>query len=145
MILDVINNYTDKYQFDNNQINTLIKSTINSEGREINSINIILTDDEFLRKMKKTYFKQDSYTDVISFNLEDCNENIEGEIYISMDRIIDNAKLLKSSINMELKRIIIHGTLHLIGYDDQTNYQKKHMTKLENKYLAINLKKVINN
>ena len=145
MILDVINNYTDKYQFDNNQINTLIKSTINSEGREINSINIILTDDEFLRKMKKTYFKQDLYTDVISFNLEDCNENIEGEIYISMDRIIDNAKLLKSSINMELKRIIIHGTLHLIGYDDQTNYQKKHMTKLENKYLAINLKKVINN
>ena len=145
MILDVINNYTDKYKFNNEMINTLIKSTINSEGRKINSINIILTDDEFLRKMKKKYFKQDLYTDVISFNLEEQNENIEGEIYISMDRIIDNAKLLKSSINMELKRIIIHGTLHLIGYDDQTNYQKKHMTKLENKYLAINLKKVINN
>ena len=145
MILDVINNYTDKYKFNNEMINTLIKSTINSEGRKINSINIILTDDEFLRKMKKKYFKQDLYTDVISFNLEDCNENIEGEIYISMDRIIDNAKLLKSSINMELKRIIIHGILHLIGYDDQTKPQKENMTKLENKYLAMNLKKIINN
>ena len=144
MILDVIHNYTDKYKFDNNQINTLIKSTINSEGREINSINLILTDDEFLRKMKKKYFDQDVYTDVISFNLEGPNENIEGEIYISMDRIIENAKSLKSSIDMEFKRIIIHGILHLIGYDDKTNYQKENMTKLENKYLAINIKKAIN-
>ena len=144
MILDVIHNYTDKYKFDNNLINTLIKSIINSEGREINSINLILTDDEFLRKMKNIYFKQDVYTDVISFNLEGPNENIEGEIYISMDRIIENAKLLKSSIDMELKRIMIHGILHLIGYKDQTNSQKENMTKLENKYLAKNLKKVIN-
>ena len=144
MILDVIHNYTDKYKFNNNLINTLIKSIINSEGREINSINLILTDDEFLRKMKKKYFKQDVYTDVISFNLEGPNENIEGEIYISMDRIIENAKLLKSSIDMELKRIMIHGILHLIGYEDQTNSQKENMTKLENKYLAMNLKKVIN-
>ena len=144
MILDLIHNYTDKYKFDNNLINTLIKSIINSEGREINSINLILTDDEFLRKMKNIYFKQDVYTDVISFNLEGPNENIEGEIYISMDRIIENAKLLKSSIDMELKRIMIHGILHLIGYEDQTNSQKENMTKLENKYLAMNLKKVIN-
>ena len=144
MILDVINNYTDKYKFNNKMINTLIKSTINSEGRKINSINLILTDDEFLRKMKNIYFKQDVYTDVISFNLEGPNENIEGEIYISMDRIIENAKLLKSSIDMELKRIMIHGILHLIGYEDKTNSQKENMTKLENKYLAMNLKKVIN-
>ena len=82
---------------------------------------------------------------VISFNLEEPNEDIEGEIYISMDRIIDNAKSLKSSINMELKRIIIHGTLHLIGYNDKTNSQKKNMTRLENKYLEINPKKVIIN
>ena len=145
MILDIINNYTNKYKFDNNLINTLIKSTTSSEDRKINSINLILTDDEFLRKMKNKYFEQDLYTDVISFNLEDPNEDIEGEIYISMDRIIDNAKSLKSSINMELKRIIIHGTLHLIGYKDKTNSQKKNMTRLENKYLEINPKKVIIN
>ena len=53
MILEIINNYTDKYKFDNNIINTLIKSTSNIEGKEINSINLILTDDEFLREMKK--------------------------------------------------------------------------------------------
>jgi probable rRNA maturation factor len=145
MILDIINNYTNKYKFDNNLINTLIKSTTSSEDKKINSINLILTDDEFLRKMKNKYFEQDLYTDVISFNLEDPNEDIEGEIYISMDRIIDNAKSLKSSINMELKRIIIHGTLHLIGYKDTTNSQKKNMTRLENKYLEINPKKVIIN
>jgi len=145
MILDIINNYTNKYKFDNNLINTLIKSTTSSEDRKINSINLILTDDEFLRKMKNKYFEQDLYTDVISFNLEDANEDIEGEIYVSMDRVIDNAKSLKSSINMELKRIIIHGTLHLIGYNDQTNSQKENMTRLENKYLEINPKKVIIN
>ena len=145
MILDIINNYTNKYKFDNNLINTLIKSTTSSEDRKINSINLILTDDEFLRKMKNKYFEQDLYTDVISFNLEDPNEDIEGEIYVSMDRVIDNAKLLKSSINMELKRIIIHGTLHLIGYNDKTNSQKKNMTRLENKYLEINPKEVILN
>ena len=145
MILDLIHNYTDKYKFDNNLINTLIKSTTSSEDRKINSINLILTDDQFLRKMKNKYFEQDLYTDVISFNLEDPNEDIEGEIYVSMDRIIDNAKSLKSSINMELKRIIIHGTLHLIGYNDQTNSQKENMTRLENKYLKINPKEVIIN
>ena len=145
MILDIINNYTNKYKFDNNLINTLIKSTTSSEDRKINSINLILTDDEFLRKMKNKYFEQDLYTDVISFNLEDPNEDIEGEIYVSMDRVIDNAKSLKSSINMELKRIIIHGTLHLIGYNDQTNSQKENMTRLENKYLEINPKEVILN
>ena len=145
MILDIINNYTNKYKFDNNLINTLIKSTTSSEDRKINSINLILTDDQFLRKMKNKYFEQDLYTDVISFNLEDPNEDIEGEIYVSMDRIIDNAKSLKSSINMELKRIIIHGTLHLIGYNDQTNSQKENMTRLENKYLKINPKEVIIN
>ena len=95
--------------------------------------------------MKNKYFEQDLYTDVISFNLEDANEDIEGEIYVSMDRVIDNAKSLKSSINMELKRIIIHGTLHLIGYNDQTNSQKENMTRLENKYLEINPKEVILN
>jgi probable rRNA maturation factor len=145
MILDIINNYTNKYKFDNNLINTLIKSTTSSEDRKINSINLILTDDEFLRKMKNKYFEQDLYTDVISFNLEDANEDIEGEIYVSMDRVIDNAKSLKSSINMELKRIIIHGTLHLIGYNDQTNFQKENMTRLENKYLEINPQEVIIN
>ena len=145
MILDIINNYTNKYKFDNNLINTLIKSTTSSEDRKINCISLILTDDEFLRKMKKKYFEQDLYTDVISFNLEDPNEDIEGEIYVSMDRVVDNAKSLKSSINMELKRIIIHGTLHLIGYNDQTNSQKENMTRLENKYLEINPKKVIIN
>ena len=89
-----------------------------NEQKEINSLNIIIEDDEFLRELKKKYFNQDIYTDVITFNLEDKNEPIDGEIYISLPRVIDNSKTYNSNISKEFKRVIIHGILHLFGYED---------------------------
>ena len=77
----------------------------------------------------------DEYTDVITFNLEDNGDSIEGEIYISWDRVKDNAVQLQQRIDKELKRIVIHGCLHLVGYDDQTETDKNEMTLLENQYL----------
>ena len=98
-------------------------------------VTIIMSDDETLRKFKLNFFKQDVLTDVIAFNLEDKGEPIEGEIYISLNRVKENAKEFNEELTNELKRVIIHGCLHLIGYDDSTIQEKTQMTSLENRYL----------
>ena len=76
-------------------------------------------------------------------NLEDSNTPIEGEIYISLPRIIANAKKYRNSLNNEFKRIIIHGLLHLVGYNDLTNSDKKQMTSLEDKYINLSKGEII--
>ena len=96
-------------------------------------INIIITDDDSLRQMKKEYFNQDVYTDVIAFNIDE--DPFEGELYISYDRVKDNAEKFNDSFEGEFKRILIHGTLHLCGFDDQTKEDKSRMTSMEEDYL----------
>tara|TARA_B000000475_G_C15916311_1_gene414683 strand:+ start:142 stop:426 length:285 start_codon:yes stop_codon:yes gene_type:complete len=86
--------------------------------------------------MKNEYFNQDLYTDVIAFNLNDSSEDLEGEIYISFEAIKINSDLYKTNINNELQRIVIHGTLHLIGYEDNTKEKKDEMTKMEDFFLS---------
>ena len=98
-------------------------------------ITIIMSEDEMLRKFKLNFFNQDVLTDVIAFNLEDKGKPIEGEIYISLNRVKENAEEFNEEFINELKRVMIHGCLHLIGFDDGTNEEKKEMTYLENKYL----------
>jgi rRNA maturation RNase YbeY len=122
----------------------VVTSVLESEGITDGNVNIILTNDERVRQLKKQFFDIDVFTDVISFNLEDEGEHLEGEIYISWDRVIENASTFKVSNNNELKRIIIHGILHLCGYDDQTPNDKKKMQELENKYLEVNNISIIN-
>ena len=100
-------------------------------------ITFILTSDIELSKLKIEFFGDDSFTDVIAFNLEEINEPIEGEIYISWDRIIDNSKTYNNSISDELDRVVIHGILHLLGFNDKTKKDKIKMTDLENKFLDI--------
>ena len=106
----------------------------NNKLKDIN-LNIIFGDDDLLRNLKKEYFNQNVYTDVITFNFSDIEDVYEGEIYISLDRVRVNANEYKVDLSCELKRIIIHGLLHFIGYDDKTAKEKKHMTMLEDKYL----------
>ena len=89
-------------------------------------------------QLENQFFNQNIYTDVISFNLEDSGSSIDGEIYISLPRVIDNASQYNSNLNDEFKRIIIHGLLHLVGYDDITESDKTYMTNLENKYIELN-------
>jgi len=100
------------------------------------NVTIIFTSDETLRKMKNQYFSIDAYTDVITFNLEDDGESIDGEIYISPERAAENTRIFGESTESELHRLIIHGTLHLLGYDDQLPEDQKTMKGLEDQYLA---------
>jgi probable rRNA maturation factor len=99
-------------------------------------INIIKDDD--LLKINKEYLNKDYLTDVISFNYSTTRNEIEGDLYISNERVEENARLYGSNGFMEeLNRIIIHGVLHLCGYEDNTKKKKKEMTEMENKYMDI--------
>ena len=98
-------------------------------------LSIILSNKEYVSKLKKQYFDVDVYTDVIAFNLEDKNDCLDGEIYISIEDVLENAKIYSTTFNLEFKRVLIHGILHLLGYKDSSDKEKKIMRNLENKYL----------
>lgn len=137
MNFECINNKFTNHKISNSIISKILNLLIKHEQKEINSLNIIIEDDEFLKELKKEYFNQDIYTDVITFNLEDKNKPIDGEIYISLPRVIDNSKTYNSNISKEFKRVMIHGILHLFGYEDITLNQKREMTLLEDKYINL--------
>ena len=121
----------------NSEIQFYCDTVLENQGTASGHVTIIFTSDEFLRKMKKKYFNIDVYTDVITFNLEDSDEPLDGEIYISAQRAEDNAKQFGIDWKDEIIRLVIHGSLHLLGFDDGTDDEKDIMTSLENKYISI--------
>ncbi len=98
-------------------------------------VNIIFTSDIHLSDLKKEFFSKNQWTDVIAFPLHIDSKFIEGEIYISIPTTKKNANLFKESYEKELGRLIIHGSLHLLGFEDKSKEQKKKMTILEEKFL----------
>ena len=117
-------------------VQLIVKSVFADKEIKEAELSYIFCNDDFLSKLKKKFFKRNQFTDVIAFRLNSYGEKrIEGEIYISHDRIKDNAKKFNQSFEDELKRILIHGSLHLCGYDDQTPQDKSEMTSLEENYL----------
>jgi len=114
----------------------ILTHTLHSEKIESSDISIIFGNTKLLRDLKKEFFKIDKATDVIAFRLNDYKENIiEGEIYICLSVAEENAELYEEPFEREIARLIIHGGLHLVGYDDSTRSEKIEMHKLEDKYL----------
>tara|TARA_Y100000994_G_scaffold245829_1_gene248062 strand:+ start:1220 stop:1663 length:444 start_codon:yes stop_codon:yes gene_type:complete len=132
---NIINDYNEKLLFDISLVNQLVNSVFLGEGQSKAELNIILTNRETLSSLKKQYFNVDQFTDVIAFNLEDKDEDIEGEVYISIDDVLENSKTFSVTFNNEFKRVLIHGVLHLLGYDDHEEDDIKIMRDLEQKYL----------
>ena len=141
--VEVINDYNQKLYIESQLIKSLILNVLEFEGVCEADLIFILSNRNYLNKLKKSFFSKDHYTDVIAFNLNDQDEKIEGEIYISIDDVLLNSKEFNQSFNDEFKRIIIHGLLHILGYDDDTIINKKQMTKLENKYMKFLNKEII--
>ena len=135
MECEIINNIDKEYNFKKDVLNSIITTISKKENHKFTSLNLVISDDIHLNALKKEYFNQDHFTDIITFNLEDEGNPIEGEIYISMDRIEDNSNTFGTSLENEFKRIFIHGLLHLCGYDDQAKSEKENMCKLEDYYL----------
>ena len=117
----------------------LIKSwlitAIDAEGFDLQRIDFIFCSDDYLLGINKTYLQHDDYTDIITFPLEE--NPIVGEIYISIDRVKENAATFEINFEEELHRVMVHGILHLCGYDDHEDEDIEEMRTKEAKYLAL--------
>lgn len=113
-----------------------IKNTITAENYSLEELNFIFCSDEYLLRINQEFLQHDYYTDVITFDNSEVENNILGDIFISVDRIVDNAKQANTTAENEMHRIMIHGTLHLLGYKDKTKKHKEEMTGKEDFYLA---------
>ena len=113
-----------------------IENIIISEGKKTGEINYIFCDDEYLLKINQDFLDHDYYTDIITFD-QVRGKTISGEIFVSLQRIKDNASLISKNYEEEKKRVIAHGILHLCGYKDKTDEQQKEMRAKEDFYLNI--------
>jgi rRNA maturation RNase YbeY len=113
-----------------------IQNILKDENLVLSSLNIILVDDEYLRSLHRQYLQKDFYTDVMTFPIEE-GEDREAEIYISLDRAQMNAKRFNIRIEEEVARLIIHGLLHLKGYDDKDEISQTEMRREEDRLLKI--------
>ncbi len=104
--------------------------------RETGEINYIFCDDSYLLKMNQDYLNHNTYTDIISFDYSE-GKHLAGDIFISIDRIEENAKKFKIPFEKELQRVLIHGILHFAGFKDKTTTEKEEMRKQENLFLKI--------
>jgi probable rRNA maturation factor len=122
---------------DRRRLKAFILKIFERHRKKLSSLNIIFCSDEYLLEINRQHLNHDYYTDVITFNLaDDGDDAIEGEIYISVDRVRDNATQAGESFNNELHRVIFHGILHLCGFKDKTARNKLIMTKQEDLVLA---------
>ena len=117
-----------------NQIKAWLKSVVTSRANLLGVINIIFCSDKYLLAVNKEYLHHDYYTDIITFNY--CDKNtISGDLFISIDRIKDYSKNNNLPFVNELHRVIVHGVLHLCGFNDKTEKEKEKMRQLEDHFL----------
>ncbi len=112
-----------------------LKDIILSEGKKLGEINYIFCDDEYLLKVNQDYLQHDYYTDIITFDYVK-GKTISGEIFVSLQRISDNASTLSKNYEEELRRVLAHGILHLCGYKDKTEEEEQLMRNKEDFYIA---------
>jgi len=114
-----------------------VRSVIREEGYLDGDINIIFCSDAFLHEINVKYLKHNTLTDIITFDLSEREKEISGDIYISIERARENAKGLKVTLYNEVRRLIVHGILHLAGYRDKRPAEKAAMTLKEEYYLSL--------
>ena len=113
-----------------------IKAIAEEESREVGDISFVFCDDNHLLKINNEFLDHDTYTDIITFDYSAGNELIS-EIYVSVDRVEENAKKYKQTFENEIHRVMIHGVLHLCGYKDKLTEEKQIMRDKENHYLSL--------
>ena len=118
-----------------------LTSVIKKEGKSTGNINLILCSDNYILNVNKKYLNHDYFTDIITFNYNEENY-ISGDLFISIDTVSSNAEKLSLPVYEELKRIIIHGVLHLLGYNDKTPEQIKEIRSKEDFYLTLLSEKI---
>ncbi len=114
-----------------------INRILKSEKAACQYLNFIFCSDSYLHKINVEYLDHDTLTDIITFDNSEDPETIEGDIFISIDRIKDNSQQFNTAFDQELHRVIIHGVLHLIGYNDKTEAEKRKMREKEEACLSL--------
>jgi rRNA maturation RNase YbeY len=121
---------------DGKVIRKVINRIISDAGARGGKTDVILTNDQKVYEINNEFLGHDYYTDIITFDYN-RGKIVSGEIYISVDRVKDNAEKFSVTFKSEIRRVIFHGFLHLCGYDDSTAEQKRNMSELEEMYLAL--------
>jgi probable rRNA maturation factor len=115
-----------------------LKNVAHSENRQIVQLNFIFCDDEYLLDINIRYLAHDYYTDIITFPYQE-GQLLEGDMFISLERVRDNASEFNTTFDEELRRVMVHGMLHLMGYADKSETDQQHMREKENYYLQFGL------
>ena len=126
------------YQFSDKTLTSAwVAQIINQERRVLGDLNFIFCSDPHLHQLNLNYLNHDAFTDIITFDNSEAVEQISGDIFISIDRVTENAALVTSDFEQELYRVIIHGVLHLIGYNDKSAEEKTLMREKEDACLSL--------
>ena len=130
--------FTNSFTLKNKRkIKNWLKDTIVNEKKKVGDINYIFCSKEYLKKMNNDYLTKNYETDVISFDFSNDNK-ISGDIYISSETVKKNSIIFNVSFNNELKRVMVHGLLHLLNYNDKSKQELKIMREKENFYINLN-------
>ena len=121
--------------FDQELFCSWLSDTINQEGGSVGDVQFVFCSDAYLLNMNISHLQHDYYTDIITFDYCE-NDEVNGDLFISIDRVIDNAKTFNVSVLTELRRVAVHGVLHLLGYKDKTDEDVLLMRAKEDFYLA---------
>ncbi|MGL6037969.1 rRNA maturation RNase YbeY [Soonwooa sp.] len=113
-----------------------LEDLILTEGKKLGDINYILCDDEYLLKINQDFLQHDYYTDIITFD-KVKGKTINADIFVSLQRVIDNAEQIGKTNDEELRRVLAHGLLHLVGYKDKSEAEQTEMRSKEDFYLAL--------
>ena len=114
-----------------------IKNASISEGYELSQLNYVFCSDEYLLEINKQYLDHDYFTDIITFDNSEEDNQLEGDIYISVDRVRENAATFHTDFDTEMRRVLIHGLLHLAGYEDSSEALNTAMRAKEDEYLRL--------
>jgi len=120
---------------DRTKLKKFIEAAFRKEKKKLRSLNYIFCTDKDLLEINRQYLKHDYYTDIITFELSEKGNPIEGEVYISVNRVRDNSNIVKEPMQRELHRVIFHGVLHLCGHRDKSNDEQKKMRSNEERML----------
>ena len=121
-------------------LKSFIEKRVKKEGLSIESLNYVFCSDKYLLEINKQFLDHNYYTDIISFDLSEVSGQLIGEVYISVDRVKDNAKTHGTSFTEELLRVIFHGALHFCGYKDKKPADVKKMRQMEDLWLTAYMK-----
>ncbi len=140
MRLIAINFFSEDSDFKPKKVKALrhwLLRCIEAENYKLLELSFIFCSDDYLLEINKEYLNHDTYTDTVTFDNSEIEGKILGDIFISIDRVRENAKTFKTSLNDELHRVMIHSTLHLLGFKDKSVKHKALMTVKEDEYLGL--------